>query len=944
VNTHLPTLLLCQFVWKELDSSQESEIRTHLDECPSCHQEYQRLQKVFQKLEEQVPPPLTSSFLERHPDLLLHPLPPLPPLPYPQASPFSFEKHTWTPLWVFLSSVLLFTGGFLLGWYGTQTPSLLPLSSRVNSSHSSSLWSDPPARYLGNQPYFQLIRIEETQAYFQDENGVISSFSLGKTPYGFSISEIQKEAVSLGESREQAWLVLRPQDFFPRSLFEKRKNSSPEFSRRGTPEELLNDLKQKHTLLDSKEFYQVAQEQLFQTLTEYLSTHPTLPQDFQQLFRHHREEAWWWTQWLESSKKTLSFQDFSYLLSSSAASLAQVIPRLSATKRQALYHELPSLAYSLEVASFLPNSSPFREEWIEFFTSKYTPQEENLYLNTLKHPQESLREWIYESVLRNASKNPELFEKIVTLAIQSPELPLWKKLTQHPQYPLLKEGVSLSLALKASFHFGEPSDLSTLFFLPLPLSSEEEALRHQAIQKIIREHDCSGILMHIIRDPQAKPLTQIAALHHLVDLKPQNLLAFLYELYPAFPSLRFALLKEIHRLEKVKKTAIPFYKEALKDSTSPDLRILGSLGLLQEKREDGIFALHQQLKDQELYVVQNAVATLSLVDPLPLIPEIVDLLQPDQPEKNKMLLSFLARLPQSDPQFLLLSKKLKNSRKPMEEVLDYLVSLPHSEVVEFLHDYILSSQYEAELRKRALRHLSRFSDPVTLRFLQEMARNGKPDFSAVAIESLGILAQKEPSLLTNLRNYLYSNRHSDIRKAAAKALGNTYQKEAIDILIVALGDKNKEPVEDLILEALFQLTAQNFEKQKEWQNWWNKQKNSGFRHWFALALQGSPAQRECAVSFLLQDRPLPQQLLYALFDKQVDIRKRALERLQLDLSKSLENPVSSSLSAYPFEIFLQSAKANPSPQKIQLLQYLSGQSFQEISFFELWWESVKPVL
>jgi hypothetical protein len=109
---------------------------------------------------------------------------------------------------------------------------------------------------------------------------------------------------------------------------------------------------------------------------------------------------------------------------------------------------------------------------------------------------------------------------------------------------------------------------------------------------------------------------------------------------PLSPSLRFALLKEIHRLEKVKKTAIPFYKEALKDSTSPDLRILGSLGLLQEKREDGIFALHQQLKDQELYVVQHAVATLSLVDPLPLIPEIVDLLQPDQPEKIRCCYPF----------------------------------------------------------------------------------------------------------------------------------------------------------------------------------------------------------------------------------------------------------------------------------------------------------------
>jgi hypothetical protein len=238
-----------------------------------------------------------------------------------------------------------------------------------------------------------------------------------------------------------------------------------------------------------------------------------------------------------------------------------------------------------------------------------------------------------------------------------------------------------------------------------------------------------------------------------------------------------------------------------------------------------------------------------------------------------MLLSFLARLPQSDPQFLLLSKKLKNSRKPMEEVLDYLVSLPHSEVVEFLHDYILSPQYEAELRKRALRHLSRFSDPATLRFLQEMARNGKPDFSAVAIESLGILAQKEPSLLTNLRNYLYSNRHSDIRKAAAKALGNTYQKEAIDILIVALGDKNKEPVEDLILEALFQLTAQNFENKKNGKIGGINKKKLRLSPLVRFSPARLPAQRECAVSFLLQDRPLPQQLLYALFDKQVDIRK-----------------------------------------------------------------------
>jgi hypothetical protein len=68
-------------------------------------------------------------------------------------------------------------------------------------------------------------------------------------------------------------------------------------------------------------------------------------------------------------------------------------------------------------------------------------------------------------------------KKIVTLAIQSPELPLWKKLTQHPQYPLLKEGVSLSLALKASFHFGEPSDLSTLFF-PSPPPSQVKRKRY----------------------------------------------------------------------------------------------------------------------------------------------------------------------------------------------------------------------------------------------------------------------------------------------------------------------------------------------------------------------------------------------------------------------------------------------------------------------------------
>ncbi len=65
------------------------------------------------------------------------------------------------------------------------------------------------------------------------------------------------------------------------------------------------------------------------------------------------------------------------------------------------------------------------------------------------------------------------------------------------------------------------------------------------------------------------------------------------------------------------------------------------------------------------------------------------------------------------------------------------------------------------------------------------------------------------------------------RKAAARALGETWDKRAVAPLIKALGDE-KWNVRKVAAKALERITGQSFgEDQERWQKWWQEKKKQG---------------------------------------------------------------------------------------------------------------------
>ncbi|MEK7487087.1 MAG: HEAT repeat domain-containing protein [Planctomycetota bacterium] len=597
----------------------------------------------------------------------------------------------------------------------------------------------------------------------------------------------------------------------------------------------------------------------------------------------------------------------------------------------------PSLEFCIQVAGHFPSESDLllNEEWIALLTTHYTVSKRDLFFRQIHQDSLPLKHWSYEALIRLDAQDPELFEALLQYQMNHPTLNLWPEIQKHPRVPFLKEWLALpekqSLVLNVYQKIGQIHDLQTLFEWT-SLSPENEALQHLAIQKIVENYDCTSVLIELINNASLQEQIRLSALALLVRKEQQKSVAFLYTLCDAkYPgTLRKQALLHLEKFEG--SIALAQYSSSAEDSDSM-IRLLGTMLLLKYEREQGIRLLRQQIQDPSWPVRHHAMLVLTHLEEQGIEEEMINTLQENQPEQNQIILNLLARhlqTPEAEQsQFVFLTKQLQKYRN-IPEIPSYLAEFQQPELLPFL-EKCCSAEYSSEVRESAIRSLSQIYSPRTVQILTSIVRTQKTKWGVIAIDSLAYLAQQDPQILKQyFINYLDFTQPTALRVATTHALKQTYQKEAIPLLLIALRDKRKEVVQSA-QESLAYLTGQNWTREKEWQNWWNHNQDMNFEALFLRKKQPTQTLLRVSIQKLLSDH--------------LEQRNVALKELapQWCLLLPSSNPEKTLLNEFqwstenPVDVVLnKKERLSPKFQR-ELLQLLTGSSWEEIQDYEWWW-------
>lgn len=915
MKSHLSDTTILQFIFQEVDDpTRLSQIKEHLAQCVSCHETFKEFKKISLEAEHsscfEVPEHFISQLIQT-----------LPPQPFSSSPRFRLLF-----LWGICISLLFFLLLFRSFWSQWN-----PISSPEPFQTKLQHWLDP--QILGISSYFQLVKILKNEVVLQDEEKKQYTLKLGETMLDFRLSILKPNQIVLSGEKADQWILLREKDFFAKKIFTTEElQTTPALS----IESVFAQLRKQEATLPtgdfSKKIFHYVREQQFE---EWLQ-HPSSPEIFE-LFEDVRDESWWWAQWLKQKK--IPFIQLYQKLGSTPSSFVRALTKLAPEQRAELYTEFPSLEFCYTLIAEVP--AFLKMEWVPLLASFYESKTHSFYFSYLSSVVPQVREWTYDALVQQDIAHPSLFMEMVQLQLENNTINLWEQLRKHPRRWILKEELQAKntekrpFLLRAYLFLGNAQDLSTLFALA-GLSEPEENLRHQAIQQIVDTQDCVSILVDLVTSSLSSEITRMAALSQLIRKEQKKCVAFLYELTePSYPSsLRKYALRWLESFEK--ENALPQYLSALEDSDTA-LKKLGAMFVLKYQKKEAIPLFKKLLSDSSWEIVQYAATTLVFLEVPQLSERLVELILPGQPEKNAILLQLLSRLRQTEKeeqiQFFLLDKHLKRYRN-LEEIPSYLSQFTHPELLATLEKYCFLP-YSQNVRTSAISSLATLYSPRSIQILASIARTQKTEIGSVAIHSLGRLSQQDPQILEQyFRNYLDWSQSPQIRLAATSALKESYQKEAIPILLVALRDKRKE-IQDTAQDSLAQLTGQGFTKEKEWQTWWNKNKALNYQSLYLRQKSSSDSLSWTEVHWAFDPHPLKRQ----------QVREKLVPKLQRKIQKEWSQEMlpffTLSGTQTLFESILENNPSLEHSSRLRLLELLSGQSFTDIQEYQLWWEAVR---